>query len=64
MTEPSMITDFNGAVAVTDLRGTGEETDTRTGIKYPVGYSLDMRVMKGRYVGTDGVEREGIFGFL
>ena len=38
MTEPSTITDFHGAVAVTTMRGTGEETDRRTGIKYPVGY--------------------------
>src|SRR5947207_2057373 len=64
MTEPSTITDFHGAVAVMDVRGTGEETDARTGIKYPVGYALDMRVLKGRYVGADGVERDGLFGFI
>ena len=62
--EPSTITDFNGVVAVNEIQGTGEETDTRTGLKYPVAYDLDMRILKGRYVGTDGVEREGIFGFL
>ena len=64
MTEPSTITDFHGAVAVADVQGTGEATDTRTGIKYPAGYGLDMRIFKGRYVGTDGVERSGLFGFI
>jgi hypothetical protein len=62
--EPSTITDFNGVVAVADLKGTGEATDARTGIKYPAGYALDMRLMKGRYIGVDGVERDGVFGFL
>jgi hypothetical protein len=62
--EPSTITDFNGVVAVTHLQGTGEGTDRRTGLTYPASYDLDMRIFKGRYVGTDGVERDGTFGFL
>jgi len=64
MTEPSTITDFHGAVAVANVQGTGEATDTRTGIKYPAGYELDMRIFKGRYIGKDGVERDGLFGFI
>jgi hypothetical protein len=62
--EPSTITDFNGVVAVANLKGTGEATDTRTGIKYPASYEMDMRLIKGRYIGTDGVERNGVFGFI
>jgi hypothetical protein len=64
VTEGLTITDFHGAVAIADLKGTGEATDTRTGIKYPAGYELDMRLFKGRYVGSDGVERDGFFGFI
>jgi hypothetical protein len=62
--EPSTITDFNGVVAVAQLQGTGEATDTSTGLKYPAAYEIDMRLYKGRYVGVDGVERDGTFAFI
>lgn len=62
--DPSTITDFQGVLALAKLRGTGEATDTRTGIKYPAGFEMDMRLMKGRYIGVDGIEHNGVFGFI
>ena len=62
--DPSTITDFQGVVALAKLHGTGEATDTRTGIKYPAGFEMDMRLIKGRYIGVDGAEHDGVFGFI
>jgi hypothetical protein len=64
LNEPSTITDFDGVVALADVKGTGMGTDTRSKLKYPMSYELDMRIMKGRYIGTDGQEHQGVFGFL
>jgi hypothetical protein len=53
--EPSSIYDFNGFVGATDIQGTG------TG---GLLFDLDMRFMKGRYVGVDGRLHRGTFGFV
>jgi hypothetical protein len=60
--EPSTIFDFDGTVAVADIFGSGE---ARQGsLSWPANFEADMRFMTGRYVGLDGVTREGTFGFF
>jgi hypothetical protein len=60
--EPSTITDFDGVVAITQTlgHGVGIERDTEMALTF----DSDMRFMAGRYVGMDGVEHEGAFGFI
>lgn len=60
--EPSTIFDFDGTVALADIWGTGEAR--QSGHSFPVSFNADMRFMTGRYVGLDGVTREGSFGFF
>jgi hypothetical protein len=70
--EPSTISDFRGLVAINHLQGMGTvirggpngglATPTATGDR--IGYDADMRIMKGQYIGEDGQEREGTFGFI
>ena len=40
----------------------GLATPTATGAR--IGYDADMRIMKGQYIGEDGQEHEGSFGFI
>jgi hypothetical protein len=62
-TDPSSITDFNGFVGFADVQGTGTAT-------YPDGstetllFDTDMRFMTGTYVGKDGHNYKGAFGFV
>ena len=69
--EPSTIGDFRGLVAINHLLGEGTvtrgggggmSTPTATGDRLV--YDADMRIMKGLYVGEDGQEHEGTFGFI
>jgi hypothetical protein len=70
--EPSTIGDFRGLVAINHLQGEGTvtrggggggvSTPTATGDRLV--YDADMRIMKGLYVGEDGQEHEGTFGFI
>ncbi|MBA3414358.1 MAG: hypothetical protein H0U10_03920 [Chloroflexia bacterium] len=70
--EPSTIGDFRGLVAINHLQGEG--TVTRGGGGGGIGtptatgdrlvYDADMRIMRGLYVGEDGREHEGTFGFI
>ena len=70
--EPSTIGDFRGLVAINHLQGMGTvirggpngglATPTATGDR--IGYDADMRIMKGQYIGEDGQEHEGTFGFI
>ena len=70
--EPSSITDFRGFVGIQHLRGWGTvttggggggmATPAATGDRLQ--YDTDMRFMQGTYIGEDGQEREGTFGFI
>jgi hypothetical protein len=70
--EPSTIGDFRGLVAINHLLGEGTvtrgggggglSTPTATGDRLV--YDADMRIMKGLYIGEDGQEHEGTFGFI
>ncbi len=70
--EPSTIGDFRGLVAINHLQGEGTVTrgGPASGLSKPTTtgdrlvYDADMRIMKGLYVGEDGQEHEGTFGFI
>lgn len=61
--EPSLITDFNGFVGVGVLQGGWSATGTPTGGVSSGVWEADMRFMKGLFVGTDGLRRQGTFAF-
>jgi hypothetical protein len=62
--EPSAITDFNGSVALSNVRGMGTGTNTLTNTTERLIYDVDMRFMQGLYVGIDGHHQHGTFGFI
>jgi hypothetical protein len=55
----STITDFNGDVAASEIRGTAHGSDGSTWE-----FDTDMRFMRGVYIDTAGRVREGAFGFI
>jgi hypothetical protein len=62
--DPSQITDFDGFVGLTHIRGGGMGTDTNTGVSTPLAYQADMGFSQGRFIGADGHQHEGTFGFV
>lgn len=60
--DQSTITDFNGSIGCTIVRGTG--VGRQGGAVVPLAFDSDMRFMKGRYIGMDGVIHTGTFGFI
>jgi hypothetical protein len=60
-TEPSTITDFEGAIGVAVVHGNG--TGSVSGKTSPLFYSVDVRFMKGAYLAEDGNTHEGTFAF-
>ena len=57
--EMATITDFNGVVAGSEIRGKAHGSDGTT-----YDFDTDMRFMLGAYVGLDGRMRHGAFGFV
>jgi hypothetical protein len=62
--DPSQITDFNGLVGLTHIRGGGTATNTTTGAVAPMAYQADMGFSQGEFIGTDGHRHEGTFAFV
>lgn len=62
--DPSTITDFNGDVGLCYVGGTGTHTNKVTGEERHLEFEVDMRFMKGTYVGLDGRTHHGTFGFV
>jgi len=62
--DPSQITDFDGFVGLTHIRGGGTGTDTATGATTPLAFQADMGFSQGRFIGTDGRRHEGTFAFV
>lgn len=62
--DPSQITDFDGFVGATHIRGGGTGTNTLTGVSTPMAYQADMGFSKGKFIGTDGRRHEGTFAFV
>ena len=57
--EMATITDFNGIVAASEIRGTARGSDGSIW-----DFDTDMRFMQGQYVDTSGHMRHGTFGFI
>jgi hypothetical protein len=55
----STITDFNGIVGGSEIRGTAHGTDGTT-----YDFDTDMRFTRGVYIGLDGRLHTGSFGFI
>lgn len=62
--DPSQITDFDGFVGLTHIRGGGTGTDTSTGVTTPLAYQADMGFGQGKFVGVDGRLHRGTFAFV
>ncbi len=62
--ELSTITDFNGHIGAAEILGTGTATDAKTGAKTKLLFDADVRFMVGEYVGLDGRNHHGTFGFF
>jgi len=57
--DPSSIYDFNGFVGVAHVQGTGTDGSGNT-----LYWDVDLRFMKGVYVGVDGNTHNGTFAFV
>jgi hypothetical protein len=55
----STITDFDGVLGGSEIRGTARGSDGAT-----YDFDTDMRFMHGVYVGLDGRKHHGTFGFV
>ena len=64
LNDPSQITDFNGFVGLTHIRGGGTGINTATGATTVLAFQADMGFSQGEFVGTDGHHHEGTFGFV
>jgi len=62
--EPSSITDFRGHVGIAQVGGTGVGTDTPEDPDVGLVFDVDLRFMKGTFVGKDGKRHQGTFGFV
>jgi hypothetical protein len=64
ISDPSQITDFDGFVGLTHIRGGGTGTDTDTGATSTLAFQADMGFAKGRFIGVDGRQHRGTFAFV
>ena len=62
--DPSQITDFDGFVGLTHIRGGGTGTDTMTGATMPLAFQADMGFSQGKFIGSDGQQHQGTFAFV
>jgi hypothetical protein len=64
ISDPSQITDFDGFVGLTHIRGGGTGTDTTTGDTTSLAYQADMGFGQGKFIGIDGSPHHGTFVFV
>ena len=62
--DPSTITDFNGHIGLAYVEGMGMHTNKMTGVVSPLPFRVDLRFMKGVYVGEDGKKHHGAFAAI
>ena len=62
--DPSTITDFNGHIGLAYVVGMGTHTDQMTGDVSHLPYEVDLRFMKGVYVGKDLKIHHGTFALI
>ena len=60
LTEPSEITDFQGFIGDTSIRGAG----IGTGFAIPLAFRADVGFMMGKYIGADGRHHHATFCFI
>jgi hypothetical protein len=63
ISDPSQITDFDGFVGLTHIRGGGMGTDA-TGAMTRLAFQADMGFSQGKFIGTDGQQHRGTFAFV
>ena len=61
--ENSTIFDFQGFIGAADVQGMGTAVDS-SGQKHRLLFDVDMRFMQGNYIGEDGQQHSGTFGFI
>lgn len=61
--DPSQITDFDGFVGLTHIRGAGVGT-MGTGESVNLAYQADMGFSQGKFIATDGRRHQGTFAFV
>jgi hypothetical protein len=64
ISDPSQITDFDGVVGLTHIRGGGTGTNTVTGATTPLAFQADMGFSQGKFIGTDGRPHQGTLAFV
>lgn len=64
ISDPSQITDFDGFVGLTHIRGGGAGMNTVTGATMPLAFQADMGFSQGKFIGTDGRHHRGTFAFV
>ena len=64
ISDPSQITDFDGFVGLTHIRGGGTGTDTETGVTTRLAFQTDVGFSQGKFIGTDGRKHRGTFAFV
>ena len=64
MSDPSQITDFDGFVGLTHIRGGGTGTDTTTGVSTRLAFQADMGFSQGKFIATNGQQHRGTFAFV
>jgi|SRR5579864_2863253 len=62
--DPSQITDFDGFVGLTHIRGGGTGKDLATGATTPLAFQADMGFSQGKFIGTDGRQHRGTLAFV
>ena len=64
ISDPSQITDFDGFVGLTHIRGGGTGTNTDTGATTTLAFQADMGFSQGTFIDVDGRRREGTLAFV
>ena len=64
ISDPSQITDFDGFVGLTHIRGGGTGTDTTTGATSRMAFQADMGFSQGTFIATDGQRHRGTLVFV
>ena len=64
ISDPSQITDFDGFVGLTHIRGGGTGTNTATGATTPLAFQADMGFGQGKFIGVDGQPHVGTLAFV
>ncbi len=64
ISDPSQITDFDGFVGLTHIRGGGMGTDLTTGAMTRLAFQADMGFSQGKFIGTDGRPHRGTLAFV